>query len=56
VTKQEPKELGVVDMKNTKISFASAKSGKPFSLQLLDGTNDRNYFFSAGSAKVINPS
>ena len=39
-------------MKNTKITFASAKSGKPFSLQLLDCTNDRNYFFCANTAKV----
>jgi len=49
---QDPKELGVIDMKNTKITFASAKSGKPFSLQLLDGTNDRNYFFCANTARV----
>ena len=49
---QDPKELGVIDMKNTKITFASAKSGKPFSLQLLDGTNDRNYFFCASTARV----
>ena len=49
---QDGQELGSIELKNTKITLASTKSGKAFCLQLMDATDDRNYFFFADTAKV----
>jgi len=49
----EPKELGIIDLKNSKIIFAGQKTGKNFSLHIVDSTNDRNYYFTGENSKEI---
>jgi len=49
----EPKELGIVDLKNSKIIFAGQKTGKNLSIHIVDSTNDRNYYFIGENSKEI---